>query len=122
MKEDQKKNEDYQIGLIDENERLNGEIASLRADLVKLQQEKETAEHTAFSSQMQAQKLGLEIEHANIDKKLAEKALAENEIAQQARAEHTRQYDRMIVEYVEKLKREREEREKLINENIKLNN
>lgn len=122
MKEDQKKNEDYQIGLIEENERLNGEIASLRADLVKLQQEKETAEHNAFSSQKQAQKLSLEIEHANIDKKLAEKALSENEIAQQARAEHTRQYDRMIIEYEEKLKREREEREKLINENMKLNN
>ena len=50
MKEDQKKNEDYQIGLIEENECLNGEIASLRADLVKLQQEKETAEHNAISA------------------------------------------------------------------------
>ena len=122
MKEDQKKNEDYQIGLIEENERLNGEIASLRADLVRLQQEKETAEHAAFSSEKQVQKLNLEIDHANIDKKLADKALSENEIAQQARAEHSRQYDRMIIEYEEKLKREREEREKLINENIKLNN
>ena len=122
MKDDQKKNEDYQIGLIEENERLNSEIGTLRGDIVKLQQEKEQVEHAFHSAQKSVQQLTLDLSHATADGAQAEQALKENEIAQQARAEHTRQYDRMIAEYEERLRREQNERDKLLEENLRLNN
>ena len=62
----------------------------------------------------------LEIEGLKGDGKVAEKALHENMEAQQARAEHARNYDKMVAELEARLRREREEREKVIQENMKL--
>lgn len=50
----------------------------------------------------------LEIEALKSDGKLADRAFHENLEAQQARAELSRKYDRMVMEFEERLKRERE--------------